>query len=48
MGGWYQPIPKHRDILIDGFQDPGDGEIVLELNGDLLVCESLEYGEYEL
>lgn len=35
-------------ILVDGLEDACDAEIVLELDGDRLVRERLEHGEYKL
>ena len=37
-----------RDGLVDRLEGAGDGEIVFELDGDLLVRQSLEDGEDKL
>lgn len=36
------------DVLVDGLERADDGQVVLELDGDLLVGERLEDGEDEL
>ncbi len=36
------------DVLVHRLQGPGDGEVILELDGDRLVGESLEHGEDKL
>lgn len=36
------------NALVDRLQGPGNREVVLELDRDLLVCEGFEDREYEL
>ena len=39
---------SETNALVDRFQDAGNGKVILQLDRDLLICKSLEYGENEL